>query len=461
MLLATRTARWGVALGVTVAGALAATALGAGAPQASPPVPPAPARHRMVPALAAHPHVKRLPSTLVPGQSPFSCEQEFEGFYCYSPDQIRRAYSIQPLLDRGKDGRGRTIVIVDAYAVPGIREDLKAFDATFGLPDPSLRIVRPQGANWDPKDPEQQGWAGETDLDVQWAHAVAPGARIVLVQARSSDDADILAATRWAVDHNVGDVISQSFGEDERCVSPSIARAQHKLFQRATAKGITLFASSGDQGSALPDCDGDRFRKAVSSPATDPLVTAVGGTFLDAHLPEGSYLEEAVWNESDTYGSAGGGGFSRLVRKPWFQNRAVPGRARAVPDVAYNAGIDSGVACVFGDAATGGQGQAYFIVGGTSAGAPQWAGLVAIGAQIAHHRLGLINDDLYALGASAKASSLFHDVRGGNNAFSFDTGNDTWVTIPGYAAKKGWDAATGWGSPIASRLLPALARRAR
>ena len=90
----------------------------------------------MVPALAAHPHVKRLPSTLVPGQSPFSCEQEFEGFYCYSPDQIRRAYSIQPLLDRGKDGRGPTIVIVDAYAVPGIREDLTAFDAPFGPPDP-------------------------------------------------------------------------------------------------------------------------------------------------------------------------------------------------------------------------------------------------------------------------------------------------------------------------------------
>lgn len=454
-----RTLRRSAVIGATAA-AVAASALlvGAGAPQAAPAAPAA--RHRVVPALSAQPHIKKLPSKVVPGASPFDCQQEFEGFYCYGPDEIRTAYSITPLLDRGKDGRGRTIVIVDAYAAPGIAADLKAFDATFGLPDPQLRIVRPQGANWDPKDPEQQGWAGETDLDVQWAHAVAPGAKIVLVQARSSDDADILAATRWAVDHNVGDVISQSFGEDERCVTPAIARAQHQVFQKATAKGITLFASSGDQGSAQPDCDGDSYRKAVSSPATDPLVTAVGGTFLDTTVPGGAYLEEATWNESDTYEAAGGGGFSRLVRKPWFQSGVVRGSARAVPDVAYNAGIDSGVICVFGDAATGGQGQAYFLVGGTSAGSPQWAGLAAIGAQIAHHRLGAINDDLYALGASRKAKSLFHDITGGNNAFTYNAGNDNFVTIPGYAAKKGWDPATGWGSPIASALVPALARRA-
>ena len=459
MLLSARTVRRSAVLGAAAAAvALTAASLGAGAPQAAPVT--ATSRRRVVPALAVAPHAKKLQSKVSPGASPIDCQQEFEGFYCYGPDEIRTAYSIQPLLDRGKDGRGRTIVIVDAYAVPGIRDDLKAFDATFGLPDPTLRIVRPQGANWDPKDPEQQGWAGETDLDVQWAHAVAPGAKIVLVQARSSDDADILAATKWAVDHNVGDVISQSFGEDERCVAPAIARAQHQVFQKATAKGITLFASSGDQGSAQPDCDGDSYRKAVSSPATDPLVTAVGGTFLDTTVPGGAYLEEATWNESDIYEAAGGGGYSRLVGKPWFQKAVVRGSKRAVPDVAYNAGINSGVICVFGDAATAGQGQAYFLVGGTSAGSPQWAGLAAIGAQIAHHRLGAINDDLYALGSSRKAKSLFHDITGGNNAFTYNAGDDNFVTVPGYAAKRGWDAATGWGSPIASSLVPALARRA-
>lgn len=446
----------GAAALAAAATAVALSTAGGAAPQAAA---PARAGHRVVPAMASHPLARKLSSRVTPGASPFNCEQAFLGFYCYSPDQIRTAYDIQPLLDKGKDGRGRTIVIVDAYAAPGIADDLAAFDGVFGLPDPQLTVVAPQGANWDPTDPEQQGWAGETDLDVEWAHAVAPGARIVLVQAWSSDDADILAATRWAVDHNVGDVISQSFGEDERCVDPAIARAQHQVFQRATARGITLFASSGDQGSAQPTCDGSSYSKAVSSPATDPLVTAVGGTFLDTALPAGSYVHETVWNESAAYEAAGGGGFSTLVRQPDFQEHVVPGRARAVPDVSYDAGIDSGVVCVFGDAATGGQGQALYIVGGTSAGSPQWAGLAAIGAQIARHRLGSINEALYDLGRSRQASRLFHDVVEGDNTFTYDAGGSP-VTIPGYSAHRGWDAATGWGTPIASTLVPALARRA-
>ena len=458
MLLSARTVRRSAVLGAAAAAvALTAASLGAGAPQAAPVT--ATSRHRVVPALAVAPHAKKLQSKVSPGASPFDCQQEFEGFYCYGPDEIRTAYSIQPLLDKGKDGRGRTIVIVDAYAVPGVAADLKAFDATFGLPDPTLRIVRPQGANWDPKDPEQQGWAGETDLDVQWAHAVAPGAKIVLVQAFSSDDADILKATAWAVDHNVGDVISQSFGEDERCVDPAIAAATHRVFQRATARGITLFASSGDQGSAQPTCDGSSYSKAVSSPATDPLVTAVGGTFLDTTLPAGTYVHESVWNESADFEAAGGGGFSTLVRQPDYQEHVVPGRTRAVPDIAYDGGILSGVICFFGDAATGND-PGFFLVGGTSAGSPQWAGLAAIGAQVAHHRLGAINETLYELGRSRQATKVFHDVVDGDNTFTFDAGGGSLVTIPGYSAKRGWDAATGWGTPIASALVPALARKA-
>ena len=122
-------------------------------------------------------------------------------------------------------------------------------------------------------------------LDVEWSHAIAPGANIVLVHAKSNQDVDILSAIRYAVDNNLGDVISMSFGEDERCVgSPGsdLISAYHDVFVAATQRNITLFASSGDQGAALPTCDGNSWSKAVSSPASDPLVTGVGGTELQA-----------------------------------------------------------------------------------------------------------------------------------------------------------------------------------
>src|SRR5439155_4807026 len=149
-------------------------------------------------------------------------------------------------------------------------------------------------------------------------HAVAPAAKIVLVLAKSNDDADILSATRFAVDHNVGDVISQSFGEAEQCMAPNLFKAQHKLFAKATAKGITLLASSGDQGAALPTCDNTSFFKAASTPASDPNVTGVGGTRLFANGLTGAYASESVWNEPD-FASAGGGGFSVKFRAPLYQ----------------------------------------------------------------------------------------------------------------------------------------------
>ena len=126
------------------------------------------------------------------------------------------------------------------------------------------------------------GWSSEISLDVEWAHAVAPGAAITLVLAKSNEDADILSATKYAVDHNLGEVISQSFGEGETCMDPNLLKQQHAVFQAANAKGITLIASSGDQGSAQPTCDGSSFFLSASSPASDPLVLGVGGTQLAA-----------------------------------------------------------------------------------------------------------------------------------------------------------------------------------
>lgn len=410
-------------------------------------------RHGVTPAVGVTPYA--IPAgTMEPGGSvKFSCQtgSSKSGLFCYGPDQIRAAYSIQPLLDKGITGKGRSIVIVDAYAPPTVASDLKSFDTAWGLPDAQLQIVNPYGAGFDASDPNQVSWSSEIALDTQWAHAVAPDAKIVLVEAKTNNDPDILAATQYAVDHNLGDVISQSFGEDERCVDPALLKAEHALFAKATAKGITLIASAGDQGAAQPTCDGSSYSLAVSSPASDPLVLGVGGTSLFADPVTGAYQSETVWNESAKFGAAGGGGYSVLYHRPDYQEGAVRNRGRGVPDVAYDGGIDHGVLVFWG------QGGGFYIFGGTSSGSPQWAGLVALGAQLGHHRLGFVNDSIYAIGRTRAASTVLHDVTVGDNTFTGTDVNNNPVSVTGYPATKGWDATTGYGTPIASKLLPFLA----
>jgi subtilase family serine protease len=405
--------------------------------------------------------------------------------FCYSPQQMRTAYGVDKLIKKGFDGRGRTIVIIDAFQNPTMQEDLAAFDDAFGLPAPVFRQVAPQGLTpFDPTDGNMIGWSGEIALDVEWSHAIAPGAKILLVLAKSNDDADILAATKWAVDHNVGDVISQSFGESEDCVDPKIARDEHKVFQAATRKGITLFASAGDEGSAEPSCDGNGWVKDASSPASDPLVTGVGGTELFAatdqvcfdakgnlipcppqHPAPGTYDHEVVWDELDQdpvvgpLGGdvAGGGGFSNQFRRPDFQDgiQGIRSGVRGVPDVSYSGSINHGVIAAWNitDPDNGG----FFIFGGTSAGSPQWAALTAIGDQMGHHRLGTINPSLYQLASSRFFSNaLYHDITVGQNGVMEFNADKSTVVIPGFTAKRGWDAASGLGSPRADRLIPAL-----
>src|SRR4051794_1943839 len=245
------------------------------------------------PSIAVAPHYK-VAGKADPAVPPtFSCQTQPSG-RCFGPAQIRAAYGIDKV---NATGAGRTIVIVDAFQSPTIQHDLDLFDQVFELPAATVNIVAPDGLTpFDQKSANQTGWAGEISLDVEWAHAIAPEAKITLVLSKTNDDADILSATKFAVDHNLGDVISQSFGEDERCVDPAIAAQQHRVFQAATLKGITLLASSGDQGAAQPTCDGSSFSKAVSSPATDPLVTGVGGTLLNADGITGAYHSETTWN---------------------------------------------------------------------------------------------------------------------------------------------------------------------
>lgn len=381
---------------------------------------------------------------------------------CYGPDQIRVAYSVQPLLDAGTNGAGRTIVIVDAYGSPTLANDLHTWDVLWGLPDPVLDVRTPFGID-STSVGNAFGWGVETSLDVEWAHAIAPAAKIVLVVAKSNNDADINNALQYAVDNNVGDVISMSFGEGESCMSPADLAKEHAVFEAAKEKNITLFASSGDQGSALPACDGSAsFFLSASTPASDPNVTSVGGTNLIADGVSGAYQSETTWNETAIFGPAAtGGGHSTLFKRPDYQAPVVKdAHAREVPDVAYNAGINGGVivrAFCPGAICGGSGGSVYFRVGGTSAGSPQWAGLIALADQLAGGRVGDVNKTLYHLGKGVSPSTYFHDVTTGNNGLIF-VGPGTGTPIAGFDAVTGYDMATGWGTPIASLLVPAIAK---
>jgi subtilase family serine protease len=393
-----------------------------------------------------HPAIGVRPRYVVAGRvatapHAFSCQTTTPA-QCYGPAQLRAAYGVDKL---STTGAGRTIVIVDAYQSPTIAADLAAFDLLFGLPDPTLHVIAPDGLTlFDQNDPNMVGWAGEISLDVEWAHAIAPAAKVVLVLAKSNDDADILSATRYAVDHSLGDVISQSFGEAEQCMDPKLLARQHVLFARATAKRITLLASAGDSGAAQPTCDNSSYFKAASTPASDPFVTAVGGTLLDADGLTGAYHSETTWNEPQ-FQAAGGGGFSVLFGTPHYQ-KALHLPSRGLPDVAYNAGIGTGVLTVWSSSGLGT--SLVFRFGGTSAGSPQWAGLVALAAQLGHYRVGSLNEALYAVSRVRPAySRLFHDITTGDNTFHGD------VTVSGFPARPGWDPATGLGSPKATALV--------
>jgi subtilase family serine protease len=407
----------------------------------------------LTPAIAANPHhvVAGKVSLTDPKATTFSCQTTTPAT-CYGPAQIRAAYGVDKLSSQFKvDGTGRTIVIVDAFQSPTITSDLAAFDSLFGLSAPKFNIIAPDGLTpFDPTNADEVNWAGEITLDVEWAHAIAPGATIDLVLSKSDQDADIYSAQKYVVDHNLGDVLSQSFGEAEQCMDPTIFAQSHTLFQKAAQEKMTVFASSGDQGASQPTCDGATHFKAVSTPASDPQVTGVGGTILTADGTTGAYQGETAWNEPD-YAAAGGGGYSVDYATPAFQ-KSLKLPKRGVPDISYNAAINQGVLAVW---SSSGQGAGLvFRFGGTSAGSPQWAGLAALGDQLGRHRMGNVNDELYLFAHQPLYGQLFHDVTTGDNTYHGE------VTVDGYAATKGWDPATGLGTPKSQTLIPLLAATA-
>ena len=410
-------------------------------------------------AISVHPHVWN--SGKPDGTGTFPCQDPTYIIHCYGPKQIQAAYGIQPLLKEGINGSGRTIVIIDAFQSPTIGRDLQAFNQAFNLHSAPLNILAPDGLTpFNPNDLNQVLWAGEISLDVEWAHAVAPDATIDLVLAKSNQDADILSVTKFAVDNNLGDVISQSFGENESCVDPRLLAEEHAVFQEATSKHITLLASSGDSGAAQLTCDGTGWIRAASSPASDPLVTGVGGTQLFANQKSGSYISEIAWNEA-LFQAASGGGFSVLYKRPDYQGNTVAGESRGVPDVAYNAAVNGGVLVADSVLPSSPGSGPFHIFGGTSAGSPQWAGIVALANQKAGHRLGYLNPTIYEIGESSSSWRAFHGILFGNNTVQFPDAKGNSVTIVGFSAHKGWNPVTGWGTPKVAGLVPLLVDRGK
>jgi subtilase family serine protease len=379
------------------------------------------------------------------------CRANF-GIPCYSPQEMRKAYGLTPLLASGYTGAGQTIIIIDAFGSPTIASDLHAFDVGYGLPDPpSFKVLAPLGTvPFDPTNSDEVGWAFETTLDVEWAHAIAPGANIVLLTSPVDETEGVqgmpqfLSLEQYALAHNLGKIISQSWGATENTLftpqGQQVFADFEAFYEQAAQQSVTVLASAGDTGSANVELNETTFYPfpTVNFPASSPWVTAVGGTSLYADT-SGNYQSETVWDNAT---GAGGGGVSQQFSEPFYQFGLLPavqktlGGHRGLPDVAYNADPNTPIlvySSFLGPANTG-----YYFIGGTSEGSPQWAGIIADLNQLAGRPLGFLNPQLYLLGAIGLQRDFFHDITVGNNSFA---------GVPGYSATVGFDLASGWGSP--------------
>jgi subtilase family serine protease len=392
---------------------------------------------------------------------------------CYTPQQLQVAYGIKPLLDRGINGRGETVVLPELAEsqlspplVTDMRQDMAAFDRLFHLPAARMRVVTTLAGGGSP-------WLafGEEVLDVEMVHALAPEATLVILLVPSASLDSTRNAVAAALDtlrlgSREGGVMSISAAGQiggEHCVTHAQLARVHAALRAAASRHVTVVAAAGDLGAAGYPCDVFGALTGRLSPppgrevnllAADPLVLGTGGTTLTASHATGAYIGEIGWGLP--YGNPGGsfqasgGGFSHLFPRPGYQD-GVPGigATRGVPDVAADASGHTGMTLAISDG-----GKTYIRnSGGTSASAPIWAALIALADQYAGRHLGLVNPALYQIGRGPRYQPAFHDVTRGNNTVQFPP-----RTITGYQAAPGWDPVTGWGSPDAQVLIPLLAR---
>ncbi len=404
-------------------------------------------------------------------------------FHCYTPADIYAAYGVDKLHAEGTTGHGQTIVIVDSYGSPTVQQDLNRFSDTFGLPRTNVEIIYPNGTptfnnsvNGSPV-----GWAEETSLDVQWAHAIAPDAHIVLVAANPAETEgvqgfpSIFIGEQMAIGRFPGAVISQSFAVTEQsfhsAADVQVARFD-SIYQQAVSNHVTVLGSSGDSGTANVDKQGRVFPfPTVNWPSSDPLVTSAGGTWLqfgwtwnpssptdESFLSTPGSRTEAVWNQP-FLPAATGGGRSVLFPTPHFQSslsQSLLNGARGLPDLSWNAAVDGGVLVY---TSFPGVRVGWHIIGGTSASSPQLAALIALTNQLADSagkaHVGYLNPYLYGL-----QGSDFNDilpVTFGPGPVTLGDNSQFGSGIVGMAVTPGYDLATGRGSPKAYQLVHDLA----
>ncbi len=321
---------------------------------------------------------------------------------------------------------------LDGYAAG----DIAAYAAAYGLPAPPLQNVLVDGAS---------GSAGtnadEVTLDIELAFAAAPGLSKLLVYEtpNNGQDASVLDCYNRIATDDAAKQMCTSWGSPEGQTSQATLSSENLIFQQMAAQGQSVFAAGGDNGAY-----DDGSTLSVDDPSSQPFVTGIGGTTLTLDSG-GNYLSETVWvDPTDTtyspYGSGSGGGFSKFWPVPAYQSGLLPTPSgRSVPDVSLNSDPNTGYSVYVGGNWT--------VFGGTSAAVPFWAGMAA---RVNQARAGLglapagfLNPAIYQIGASAQYEAVFHDVTTGTNLY--------------YPAKVGYDNATGWGTPVGSALIRALA----
>ena len=420
-----------------------------------------------------------------------------------TPDDWATIYDVKPLYAAGWDGSpisggpslcggsSCSIVVVGQSDVQAA--DLAAFRSAAGLAAKTVTTIVPPG-DLDPGIQSTSGDEAESDLDLEWANGIAPNANVLFVTADFTRDNGVEDALVYAIDQNAAPILTTSYGLCELQQTSSGIAAENSLYSQANAQGMTIVSAGGDDGAA--DCDSavpPNYTSpdypatqglSVDFPASSPYVTGVGGTELtvsnttaggywssannSSNGSAQSYIPEMAWNDTalNSALAAGGGGASALFTKPsWQVGTGVPNDgARDVPDIALSAsynydallycgdlGNGAGTWCTSGfrNAASGGY---LDTIGGTSAGAPTFAGVVALLVQKTGSRLGNINANLYTVAQAAPNS--FHDITSGSNIVPCTVGSTGCTTgTYGYAAGTGYDQASGLGSIDAFNLV--------
>jgi subtilase family serine protease len=319
-----------------------------------------------------------------------------------TPQQIKTAYHLP------QTGGNGTIAIIVAYDDQTIEKDLNVFSKNFHLPACTISNSCLEKHTMDGTTSYDAGWALETSLDTEWAHAIAPSAKILLVEARTSSGKNLLDAVDYARSRADVVAISMSWGGKEFRSETSL----DEHFQ--STKDITFFASSGDKGNG------------ASWPAVSPYVVAVGGTSL-------SFLSDGLSVKNETAWSGSGGGISSIEKEPAYQLSYDIKKAkgmRAIPDVAFNADPKTGYS-VYRSLPYSSSLKNWYVIGGTSAGAPQWAAIKALGGSAS-------NKKFYEDKAKDNNNAYFKDIISGSN------GNCSYYC----AARQHYDYVTGLGSPL-------------